>query len=263
VHAEGADGIGLGGVAAVDDEGAGEIGVEFGDGGGRGPGTDLDEHLVGGTFQGFAADDGADRDYAFFAGAELFADTRHGENRADADERIAGADDDAAGVADGFEDAGSGMRVFDADEMDGADAGLGAVFDEIFLKVHVPIASLDDGGNGLVGHGEDAGFDAESVTNGVSGLGQSFAMGQQIGAVNVGGEIAIAKIEPGFAAKGGEAFEEMKGFAAHAPSFGGIDESSECVSDDVQVRRNFQTVHNDIVAGVDDDGEVARIHGMV
>src|SRR5579859_1656782 len=39
VHAEGADGIGLGGVAAVDDKGAGEIGVEFGDGGGRGPGT--------------------------------------------------------------------------------------------------------------------------------------------------------------------------------------------------------------------------------
>ena len=50
VHSESADGIGLGGIAAVDDEGASEIGVEFGNGRGGGAAAELDEHFVGGAF---------------------------------------------------------------------------------------------------------------------------------------------------------------------------------------------------------------------
>ncbi len=80
--------------------------------------------------------------------------------------------------------------------------------------------------------------------------------------MNMRGEVAIAEIEPSFAAVYGEALEEMKSFAAHAPAFRGIDDSGERVGDDVQIGGNFQTVHNDVVAGVNDDGEVARIHRM-
>jgi len=50
LHAEGADGVFLGRVAAVDDECAGEIGVELGDGGGGGAAAELDEHFVRRTF---------------------------------------------------------------------------------------------------------------------------------------------------------------------------------------------------------------------
>jgi len=192
----------------------------------------------------------------------LFSNARHGENRADTDERIAGADDDATGVADGFEDAGSGVRVLYACEVNAPDSRLGAMLDEIFLKMHIAVAGFDDSGNGLIGHGENARFDAESVTNGVGRLGESFSLGKHRGAVNMRGEIAIAEIEPSFATVYGEAFEEMKSLAAHAPAFRGIDDSGERVGDDVQVGRNFQTVHNDVVAGVNDDGEVARIHRM-
>ncbi len=155
------------------------------------------------------------------------------------------------------------MRVLYSGKVDAADSRLSTMLDEIFLKMHVPLAGFDDRRNGLVGHGQDAGFYAEGVTDGIGDLRESFAMGKHFGAVNVGGEIAIAEIEPSFAAIGAEPLEEMKSFTAHAPAFGGIDDSGERVRNDVEVGRNFQTVHDDVVAGVDDDGEAVWIHGMV
>ena len=150
-----------------------------------------------------------------------------------------------------------------AGEVDAVDAGFGAMLDEIFLKVHVPVAGFDDGGNGLIGHRQDTGFDAESVTDRIGSLGESFALGEQIGAVNVGGEIAIAEIEPGFTAVDAESFEEMKGFAAYAPAGRGIHDPGERVGDDIEVGRNFQAVEDDVVAGVDDDSEGVGIHCMI
>src|SRR6266705_5793709 len=106
-HAEGGDGGGLGFVGGVDDEGASEVGVEFGDTEGGRIVTELGEHFIGGAFEGLAADDRTDGENFSFVSAQLVADLRDGENRADTDQRIAGADEDAIGVANGFEDAGS------------------------------------------------------------------------------------------------------------------------------------------------------------
>src|SRR5260370_4942891 len=107
-NAEGGDRGGLRFVGGVDDEGGGEVGVEFGYAEGSGSVAELGEHFVRGAFEGFAADDRAHGENFFFVSAQLVADLRDGENRADADQRIAGADEDAIGVANGIEDAGSG-----------------------------------------------------------------------------------------------------------------------------------------------------------
>jgi len=263
VHAEGADRGSLGGIAAVDDERAGEIGVELSDGGGGGAAAKLDKHFVRRTFERLAADDGADGDDTFSASAQLFTDTGHGKDRTDADERIAGADDDAVCVADSFEDPGSWMRVLDALEMDRADTGLGAVLDEIFLKMHATVAGLDDGGEGLIGHRKNAGFHAESMTDGIGGLRESFPLSEHDSAMNVRGEIAIAEMEPRFMAVAAESLEKMKCFAAHAPTGGRIHHAGERVRDDVEVGGDFEAVEDDVVASVDDDGEHVGIHRMV
>src|SRR6185437_14180892 len=81
--------------------------------------------------------------------------------------------------------------------------------------------------------------------------------------MNVGGEITVAEVKPGFAAENGESLQEMKSFAAHAPSCGGIHDAGEGVGNDIEVGGNFQTVKNDVVTGIDDDGEVVRIHGLI
>ena len=62
------------------------------------------------------------------AGAQDFADSADGQDWANADQRIAGADEDAVRVADRFEYAGRGFRVFHAVEVNVLDDGLGARF---------------------------------------------------------------------------------------------------------------------------------------
>ncbi len=171
-HAEGGDRGGLRFVGRVDDEGSGEVGVQFGDAEGCGLVAELGEHFVGGAFEGFSADDGTNGENFFLVCAQMVPDMRDGENRADADQRVAGADDDAVGSGDGFEDARCGPRGFDAGEADATDDGFCAALDEIFLKMQGALVRIDDGGNGIVGHREDAGFHSQRGANGFGGLRQ-------------------------------------------------------------------------------------------
>ncbi len=55
----------------------------------------------------------------------------------------------------------------------------------------------------------------------------------------------------------------VEGFGAQAPAFFLIDDSGESVGDDVEVGGNFQAVEDDVVAGVDDDGQVGWAHFLV
>jgi len=78
----------------IDDEGAGEVGVEIGDAEGGWLVAELGEHFVEGPFRDLPPTMGRRR-RLLFAGAKFVADLRHGEDWADADQRIAGADEDA------------------------------------------------------------------------------------------------------------------------------------------------------------------------
>ena len=110
----------------IDHKRAGEVGIESGDAEGRRIVAEVKEHFVGGALQGFAADDGTDGENFFLVSAKLIADLRHGENRTDANQGIAGANEDAVCCMNGFEDAGGGMRGFHACEADATDDGFGA-----------------------------------------------------------------------------------------------------------------------------------------
>src|ERR1700722_4440931 len=76
-------------------------------------------------------------------------------------------------------------------------------------------------------------------------------------------EIAIAKIEPVDAAKNSEPLQQMKCLASKAPTFFRIDKIRKRVRDDVEVRRNLQPVHRDVVARVDDRNQISRIHHVI
>ncbi len=81
--------------------------------------------------------------------------------------------------------------------------------------------------------------------------------------MDVGGEVAVAEVEPIGAAEVGQALERVKCFSAKTPAFGRIHNPGEGVGDDVQVRRDFQSVKNDVIAGVNDDGQVSRVHDFI
>src|ERR1700688_519879 len=97
--------------------------------------AELREHLVGRSLQRFATHDGANGDDLLLASAQCFADARHGENWADADERIAGADDDSSGVPNGLEYSGCGARGVGACKTNAAHEGLGAPLHQILLEM--------------------------------------------------------------------------------------------------------------------------------
>ena len=81
--------------------------------------------------------------------------------------------------------------------------------------------------------------------------------------MDVRGKVTIAEIEPISAAEVGQALERVKCFSAKTPAFGRVHDSGESVGDDVEVGRDFQSVKNDVVTGVDDDGQVARVHDFI
>jgi len=65
---------GLFSIGWVDDEGAGEIGIQFSDAQGCRFVAELGEHFVGRALQRFAGDNGTDGENFFFLGAQLIAD---------------------------------------------------------------------------------------------------------------------------------------------------------------------------------------------
>src|SRR5882762_5748424 len=73
------------------------------------------------------------------------------------------------------------------------------------------------------------------------------------------GEITVAEIEPTLAVEPAECVEGVEGLAFEAPSVLAIDHAGERVDHRVNVRRNVKPVEMLIVAGVDDDGHLARI----
>ena len=77
------------------------------------------------------------------------------------------------------------------------------------------------------------------------------------------GEVAVAKIEPIGAAVEGEALQGVKRFAAKSPAFLRIDDSGKRVGNDVEVGGDSQAVEDDVIAGVDDDGQQGRVHRFI
>src|SRR5512136_816522 len=81
--------------------------------------------------------------------------------------------------------------------------------------------------------------------------------------MDMGGEVAVTEIEPIFAAEESEAFEGVEGLAAKAPTFCRINDAGESVGHDIEVGRDFQSMKDDVVTGIDDDGEKAGIHHFI
>src|SRR5712664_4609949 len=81
--------------------------------------------------------------------------------------------------------------------------------------------------------------------------------------MNVRGEIAVAEIEPIDAAEGRQALQRMKRLPTVAPTFCLIHNSRKRVSDNVEVRRDSQTMQGDVIAGVHNHRQVARVNYVV
>ena len=158
---------------------------------------------------------------------------------------------------------GAGLADSTSIKANAAHDGLGAALHQIFLKMQRAFVGFNDRRHGLVAHRKDARLHAEGHADGFGCVRERSAFGQHRGAVDVRGEVAIAKIEPVDPAEDGEPLERVKRLPAKAPAFRGVDDAGQRIGDDVEVRRNFQTMKRDVVASIDDGCEARGINDIV
>src|SRR5262245_530800 len=240
-------------VLNVENEYVGDVGIEPRDLRRRDLHAEIGEHSVSGAFERRAADDGADGGHRRFRAFEQIAHPRDGQDRANADQRVAGTDDDGVGTQDGLGDSGGGFRRFDVFETYAGDLRLGASFDQVFLEMHLAFGGDDSRGRVCVGHRQDARFDAERFSQPFGNLRKRAPLPQLLRAKNVSGQVAVAQIEPAFGLRvAEELFEAVEGVTGQSPAGFRVDRPGQRVGDDVQVGRDVQPEHLDVVASVDD-----------
>jgi len=178
--------------------------------------------MGGGAFQGASGDEGRNGEDGRGGGSEGGAEAGDSEDGSDGDDGVRGAEEDGAGAAEGLKNARSGRGPAGASEMNATDAVAVAAPDKPGLEVEEAGGGADHGANGVVGHGDDGRFDAEGTGNFAGHLGQGCALLEAAGAVEVGGEVAVAELEPGVGAETAEGFEAVEGVAGDSPTAGGV-----------------------------------------
>src|ERR1700722_18892228 len=208
------------------------------------------------TADGVPDNDRTDGYTAGAAFAEGFANAGHGENRRDAGDWITGGEHDEISGTDSLDHSGSGLGVRSSGEANRLDGILIPALDEIFFETEVTDGSEHSSFDARVAHGQDSRFDSELAGDFCSGVAQGFAIGQQFGAKNMGGEVAIAGVKPGRLSELTHGVEAKESVAFHAPAALLAEFTGQHVDDGIEIRRNVESPPEQIVTGVDDDGQL-------
>ena len=209
------------------------------------------------------ADDAADRDdrrSATGRGGERLTHAGQGEDRAGRHDRARRRDDDDVGRLDRLLPLGSDAGRLDAPE---AHRGPGVpAVDEVLLEVEPAVGRADLGAHLVVGHRQDRGRDAERCRQGACHVGRPLAAPEPLGAHEVGGKVAVAEAEPGVLASRGERLDHGPALAREPPAALLVIEAGQRVGDGVVVRPDLEAVPFEVVARVDDDGQVGPHDGL-
>ena len=135
---------------------------------------------------------------------------------------------------------------------------MAAVAHEIMLEGQRAVWGLHPSAHRIVGHWQDAMPNAELLGQDRRGRGKSYALVQQAAAAHMQGQIAVAQAEPRLAAELRQRLHEMPALIGAPPTRGGICGVRQRIYKCVYVGRDVQAKVLEIVAGVDDEGEIVR-----
>ena len=217
------------------------------------------EHTVCRAFDRAAADERADRDARHAARDERRADLLDREDRPDAHVRVGGRDHDRVGPGQRLEHARSRARL--ALEANGVDLVAVAARDEPLLEREAARGRVDPGPEPVVRRRHDRGLDPERLGEPGGHRRERLAGAQRLRAHEVEPEVAVAEPEPVLAAERGHGRERLPGLARAAPASFLVVQAGERVEDAVEVGRDGEAEHVEVVAHVPDHGHVLRIDG--
>ena len=144
-----------------------------------------------------------------------------------------------------------------ADEGEVAEGGFAAAAYEVVLEGEIALVGMHECAYGFVAHWEDAGGDVELAAQAVGDFGQVDACFEPLVAEEMEGEVLVAESEPIFAAEALGLGEHVPGFVGAAPAGLGVVDGGQAVEDGVDVGADGEAPVLEVVAGVDDDGQVA------
>ena len=137
-----------------------------------------------------------------------------------------------------------------ADQLDALDLLGGAVAHQVLLEAARAGGGRDAGAHGVLGHGQHPRRHAQAGADLARHPGQAGPLGQPQGAVDVGGQVAVAEPEPGLAAVGRQPLEAAEAVVGVAPA-ARVGDPRQHVGADVEVGADAQAVEVPVVAGVD------------
>ena len=130
---------------------------------------------------------------------------------------------------------------------------------EIILEIEPTLIRSQSGAQPIVCRRQHAGTDAEAATEVGGDGGETLALPQPTGALDMNRKVAIAKAEPVLAAERRERFHERPRLVLAAPTEPRVVETGERVHQCVGVRRDMQAEMLEIIADIGDDEQIVRL----
>jgi len=185
--------------------------------------------------QGMASDERAHDHHGSIRRAQRLAHPGHGEDRADARDRVRRPDHDRLGRLQRARHLIGQLRLVGAAELDSLERRPGVLEDQVFLEVAPLALGLDVGLDRLVRHRKHRGSDVESGRERTRDLRQPLPLVEQLGAQEAGREVLVAEPEPLRAAELDELLERVLGLAGNPVAALLVDHAGEPVRDEVRV----------------------------
>ena len=232
-----------------------QISIVLRDTGGRDLNSGHLQHIRCRSLNRLAADYWADTHDACCGLPDRFAHASNTENRVDTHHRITWADEDDVGILDCIDKSIRRRGIFDTVEANSFYIIGMSPADEVLLKIEPAICSLYVRVYRIIGHGDDARFDTQSVGKLCGNLGQELAISQSLCTENVRGEILITKQEPRVLTESGDGIQRGAGITSNAPTLLYIGQSAQCVEHSIDIRANLQAPDLQIIGCIDDCGQ--------
>ncbi len=220
-------------------------------------------HPVERAADGETTDQRADGDGPDAARLERGADAGDGEDRMDGDERVARSDHDRVRGSDRVEDAGRRAALLGAVVDERVDRILVAPGDEPLLEREGALGRDEQGAEPVVGRRQKPRREACCGHQAGGHDRERLALAQRLRAHEVEADVEIAEHEPALATPGAGRLERLPRLAGPSPATLGVVQAGEAVEDGVEIGRDVQAEHLEVVADVADDRQLARREHVV
>src|SRR6185437_9094761 len=222
------------------------------------PACEALEHLRGRAFDSAAADQGTDGDDALAPAFQRRSDLADGDDRADADERVARRDRDQLGRFERLDHSRRRPGLSRALVDDLVDAVPVSPGDEPFLELELAGGRPDPGPQPVVGRRQQGQLEPDGPGDLRRRRRQRLAASERLRPGEMEPEVAVSELEPGLAPELLDRVARVPRLVCTPPAALLVAQAGERVEQRVEVGRDVEAVHLQVVADVRDHGNVAR-----